>query len=61
MAEPADGEPLPLSSDSRGGARDFGVFWAAQTLLVVGDSFALVALPLLDAGATGVPSRRWAC
>lgn len=27
--------------------RDFGIFWAAQTLSVLGDSFALIALPLL--------------
>ncbi|WP_461032172.1 MFS transporter [Streptomyces mayteni] len=33
--------------------RNFGVFWAAQTLSVVGDSFALIALPLLVLHATG--------
>ncbi|UNM16629.1 MFS transporter [Streptomyces formicae] len=33
--------------------RDFAVFWAAQTLSVVGDSFALIALPLLVLHATG--------
>ena len=34
-------------------SRDFGVFWAAQTLSVLGDSFALIALPLLVLQATG--------
>ncbi|MGP4047632.1 MFS transporter [Streptomyces sp. 2A115] len=33
--------------------RNFGVFWAAQTLSVLGDSFALIALPLLVLHATG--------
>ncbi|MFF5104375.1 MFS transporter [Streptomyces sp. NPDC000134] len=33
--------------------RDFSVFWAAQTLSVLGDSFALIALPLLVLEATG--------
>ncbi|MFF3942498.1 MFS transporter [Streptomyces phaeofaciens] len=33
--------------------RDFGIFWAAQTLSVLGDSFALIALPLLLLQATG--------
>ncbi|OXS35829.1 MFS transporter [Streptomyces sp. XY006] len=33
--------------------RDFGVFWTAQTLSVLGDSFALIALPLLVLEATG--------
>ncbi|MEU3981008.1 MFS transporter [Streptomyces sp. NPDC026672] len=37
--------------------RDFGVFWAAQTLSVLGDSFALVALPLLVLEATGSVAR----
>ncbi|MFF0002111.1 MFS transporter [Streptomyces tibetensis] len=32
--------------------RDFGIFWAAQTLSVLGDSFALIALPLLVLEAT---------
>ncbi|WP_218038212.1 MFS transporter [Acrocarpospora pleiomorpha] len=31
----------------------FGVFWAAQTLSVAGDSFALIAVPLLILHATG--------
>ncbi|MER6063966.1 MFS transporter [Streptomyces sp. NPDC001792] len=35
------------------GRRDFAVFWAAQTLSVLGDSFALIALPLLVLEATG--------
>nr|WP_244184138.1 MFS transporter [Streptomyces cellostaticus] len=33
--------------------RDFSVFWAAQTLSFLGDSFALIALPLLVLQATG--------
>jgi MFS family permease len=37
--------------------RDFGVFWAAQTLSVLGDSFALIALPLLVLQATGSLAR----
>ncbi|MCQ4041031.1 MFS transporter [Streptantibioticus rubrisoli] len=45
---PALGRPRPLWRD-----RDFSVFWAAQTLSVVGDSFALIALPLLVFRATG--------
>ncbi|MFE9053680.1 MFS transporter [Streptomyces mutabilis] len=37
--------------------QDFGVFWAAQTLSVLGDSFALIALPLLVLEATGSIAR----
>ncbi|MEJ1197326.1 MULTISPECIES: MFS transporter [unclassified Streptomyces] len=37
--------------------RDFVVFWAAQTLSVLGDSFALIALPLLVLEATGSIAR----
>ncbi|MEU6260915.1 MFS transporter [Streptomyces sp. NPDC047043] len=37
--------------------RNFGVFWAAQTLSVLGDSFALIALPLLVLQATGSVAR----
>ncbi|WP_217236783.1 MFS transporter [Streptomyces sp. AC555_RSS877] len=37
--------------------RDFGVFWVAQTLSVLGDSFALIALPLLVLQATGSLAR----
>lgn len=37
--------------------RDFGIFWAAQTLSVLGDSFALIALPLLVLQATGSVAR----
>lgn len=33
--------------------RDFGVFWAGQTLSALGDAFAFVALPLLVLEATG--------
>ena len=36
-----------------GRQRDFGIFWAAQTLSVLGDAFALIALPLLVLQATG--------
>ncbi|MGW5427085.1 MFS transporter [Streptomyces sp. NPDC004059] len=39
------------------GRRDFTVFWAAQTLSVLGDSFALIALPLLVLEATGSVAR----
>ena len=40
--------------------RDFGIFWAAQTLSVLGDSFALSALPLL---CSRPPARSpgWGC
>ena len=37
--------------------RDFGVFWAAQTLSVFGDSFSMIALPLLVLQATGSVAR----
>jgi MFS family permease len=40
--------PAPLWRD-----RGFAVFLAAQTLSVAGDSFALIALPLLVLRATG--------
>jgi MFS family permease len=33
--------------------RDFRIFWGAQTLSVAGDSFALIAVPLLILKATG--------
>ncbi|MDP9867337.1 MULTISPECIES: MFS transporter [Streptosporangium] len=33
--------------------RDFGVFWASQTLSVAGDSFAYIAIPLLVLHVTG--------
>ncbi|WHM40434.1 MFS transporter [Streptomyces sp. BPTC-684] len=46
-------EPLPGRSRTLWRDHDFGVFWAAQTLSVVGDSFALIALPLLVLHATG--------
>ncbi|MFF1477586.1 MFS transporter [Streptomyces sp. NPDC058301] len=46
-------EPLSGRSRSEGRERDFGVFWAAQTLSVIGDSFALIALPLLVLHTTG--------
>jgi MFS family permease len=40
-----------------GHGRDFGIFWTAQTLSVLGDSFALIALPLLVLDATGSVAR----
>jgi hypothetical protein len=46
LSEPARSRPLWRQ-------RDFGVFWAAQTLSVLGDSFALIALPLLVLESTG--------
>jgi MFS family permease len=45
------------TSSQRTGTKDFGVFWAAQTLSVLGDSFALIALPLLVLQATGSVAR----
>ena len=45
------------SARSPGRQRDFAVFWAAQTLSVLGDSFALIALPLLVLEATGSVAR----
>lgn len=42
------GVPRPLWRD-----RNFGVFWGAQTLSVAGDSFALIAVPLLILNVTG--------
>jgi MFS family permease len=52
-AQPAADEPLSEGSRALWRDRDFGVFWAAQTLSVVGDSFALIALPLLVLHTTG--------
>jgi len=49
-AAPAPGRPSPRQ-------RDFGIFWVAQTLSVLGDSFALIALPLLVLEATGSVAR----
>ncbi|OKI76446.1 MFS transporter [Streptomyces sp. CB02414] len=51
-AGPSSGKARPLWRQ-----RDFGVFWAAQTLSVLGDSFALIALPLLVLEATGSIAR----
>ncbi|MFE0810642.1 MFS transporter [Streptomyces sp. NPDC058848] len=51
-ARRSSGESRPLWRQ-----RDFGVFWAAQTLSVLGDSFALIALPLLVLEATGSIAR----
>ncbi|ANP50303.1 MFS transporter [Streptomyces griseochromogenes] len=42
---------------SPGRRRDFGIFWVAQTLSVLGDSFSLIALPLLVLEATGSVAR----
>jgi MFS family permease len=55
MADPAGGECGPGRSQRP--YRDFGVFWTAQTLSVVGDSFALIAIPLLVLRATGSVAR----
>ncbi|MGW7541708.1 MFS transporter [Streptomyces sp. NPDC054770] len=46
----ADGQPLWIQ-------RDFGLFWLAQTLSFLGDSFSLIALPLLVLQATGSVAR----
>ncbi|MFJ8629479.1 MFS transporter [Streptomyces sp. NPDC093568] len=51
-APPPDDPARPLWRQ-----RDFGIFWAAQTLSVVGHSFALIALPLLVLQATGSLAR----
>ncbi|MEV5985308.1 MFS transporter [Streptomyces sp. NPDC052051] len=40
-----------------GRERDFRIFWGALTLSVLGDSFALIALPLLVLEATGSVAR----
>lgn len=42
---------MPPESLSRN--RDFNVFWAGQTLSGLGDTFAVIALPLLVLAATG--------
>ncbi|MGW0867455.1 MFS transporter [Streptomyces sp. NPDC002611] len=69
--EPGDGTPSAAGDDglpdtsggTRSGTRplwrqrDFGIFWTAQTLSVLGDSFALIALPLLVLEATGSVAR----
>lgn len=62
--EPGSSTPRPRRTDpppSRGRPlwrqRNFGIFWAAQTLSVLGDSFALIALPLLVLQATGSLAR----
>ncbi|MEU5537352.1 MFS transporter [Streptomyces sp. NPDC020362] len=47
----------PPTARSLARQRDFGIFWAAQTLSVLGDSFALIALPLLVLEATGSVAR----
>ncbi|MFB7217921.1 MFS transporter [Streptomyces sp. NPDC056227] len=53
MSEPAANGPSSEGSRPLWRDRNFGIFWAAQTLSVVGDSFALIALPLLVLHATG--------
>ncbi|MEU6144011.1 MFS transporter [Streptomyces sp. NPDC047081] len=53
--EPASVPPPPPQPLWR--QRHFGVFWAAQTLSVLGDSFALIALPLLVLQAIGSLAR----
>src|SRR5689334_12815180 len=44
--------PAP-SVPSLNGNRDFNIFWAGRSLTVIGDAFALIALPLLVLQATG--------
>ncbi|MBF9134951.1 MFS transporter [Plantactinospora sp. S1510] len=51
-AGPAEQEAAPLW---RG--RDFPLFWSGQTLSALGDSFSLVAVPLLVLHATGSVAR----
>lgn len=53
MSEPAVNGPSSEGSRPLWRDRNFGIFWVAQTLSVVGDSFALIALPLLVLHATG--------
>ncbi|MGI5459054.1 MFS transporter [Streptomyces sp. CA-249302] len=50
-------DPAPPARQPLWRQRDFGVFWTAQTLSVLGDSFALIALPLLVLQATGSLAR----
>ncbi len=51
---PAPSRPAPPSRPAKlWRDRDFGVFLTAQTLSVAGDSFALIAVPLLVLRATG--------
>ncbi|MFI8165091.1 MFS transporter [Streptomyces sp. NPDC085931] len=52
----ADSEVLPAARPLWR-QRDFGMFWTAQTLSMLGDSFALIALPLLVLEATGSVAR----
>ena len=49
MSSPADAPTLPPLSQNR----DFRRFWYGQTLSNLGDSFAMLALPLLVLEATG--------
>ena len=39
------------------GNRDFNIFWAGQTFSVLGDAFAIIAVPLLVLEATGSLAR----
>ncbi|MEW2379572.1 MFS transporter [Micromonospora sp. NPDC047812] len=48
MSRRTDPVPRPLWRD-----RDFGAYWAAQSLSAAGDSFAYIAVPLLVLHATG--------
>lgn len=54
---PTTGPPPVKGSRPLWRQRNFGIFWAAQTLSVLGDSFALIALPLLVLQATGSLAR----
>ncbi|MEV6838255.1 MFS transporter [Streptomyces sp. NPDC051133] len=57
------GTGRPANASDRDGSQplwrqgDFTVFWVAQTLSVLGDSFALIALPLLVLETTGSVAR----
>ncbi|GGY15859.1 MFS transporter [Streptomyces djakartensis] len=61
--ESGSGTPAGVCDDGPAGTRplwrqrDFTIFWVAQTLSVLGDSFALIALPLLVLEATGSVAR----
>ncbi len=53
-AKPSTISPTGVSPSAQlWGNRGFNILWAGQTLSVLGDSFALVALPLLVLQATG--------
>ncbi len=53
----ASSEPEEESGRPLRRHRDFATFWVAQTLCLLGDSFALIALPLPVLQATGSIAR----